>query len=453
MIRDPASFRDPAGRVFYRSGAVYRAINESYAEDYQFLIESGLHQSLSEDRLVVDHVPAESSLDANAHAVIEPTRIPFVSYPYEWSFHQLKDAAKTVLQVQRRAIAFGMTLKDGSAYNIQFLDNRPIWIDTLSFERCDDCRPWIAYRQFCRHFLAPIAMMSLIDLRLGTMSKQYLDGIPLDLASSLLPSKLSKPGLQLHIHMHAKADRQSAASAQPGQAKNVSRAGHLALLESLEGTIDGLKPRNRSTEWGDYENRHRYSPTAWEDKASIVEALLLIAKPDTVWDLGANAGRFSRIAAGLGASVVAWDLDPEAVDQHYLALRERPDSSILPLVVDLTNPSPALGWALEERRSFLQRGPVDAVIALAVIHHLAIGNQVPFDMIADFFARLGRWLIIEFVPREDPQVQRLLRGRTEEFSWYGEEALERALLGRFERVERRPITDSGRVITLWKRQS
>lgn len=452
MIRLPASFRDPAGGIFIHDGEVYRSVNESYAGDFRLLTESGLHDSLVSDQLVVDfqHASADSSIEASA--ILKPTQVPFISYPYEWSFHQLQDAAKTVLAIQRRALDFGMTLKDASAYNVQFYRNRPVWIDTLSFERSDPSAPWIAYRQFCCHFLAPLALMSQIDLRLGTMSRQYLDGLPLDLASALLPSKFTRPGLQLHIHMHAKADRHSGDEYRPAKAKSISKSGQLALLESLEGTIAGLKPKDTSTEWGDYEDQHGYSPAAWDDKASIVHSMLKAAKPATVWDLGANAGRFSGIAADLGASVIAWDVDPAAVDRHYLDLKRQEASSVLPLIVDLTNPSPGLGWALRERDSFLQRGPADAVLALALIHHLAIGNQVPFEMISEFLASLGKWAIIEFIPRDDPRVQRLLRGRNERFTWYGKESFEKAMLLQFEQIERRPIAESNRVIYLFKRR-
>lgn len=452
MIPVSASFRDPAGTVFIHEGVVYRSVNESYAEDFRFVSDSGLHASLVSDKMVVEFEQGPAELSRSAYAVIKPTQIPFISYPYEWSFHQLKDAAKLVLAIQRRALEFGMTLKDASAYNVQFYRNRPVWIDTLSFERMDATAPWIAYRQFCSHFLVPLALMSQIDLRLGTMSRQYLNGIPLDLASAMLPSKFSRPGLQLHIHLHAKADRHSGDEAKPAKVKSISKSGHIALLESLEGTIQGLKPKSTATEWGDYEDQHGYTPAAWADKASIVRSLLEIAKPSTVWDLGANAGRFSRIAAEVGASVVAWDLDPAAVDRHYLELRRQEAESVLPLIVDLTNPSPGLGWALRERESLVQRGPADAVLALALIHHLAIGNQVPFEMIGDFLGALGDWIIIEFVPREDPRVQRLLRGRTEIFAWYGEEVFEKAMHLQFECIERRPIDESNRVIYLYKRR-
>lgn len=450
MIPVPASFRDPAGTVFIHEGVVYRSVNESYAEDFRFLTESGLHASLVSDQLVVDFEHASAGLSGGAYAVIKPTQLPFISYPYEWSFHQLKDAAKLVLAIQKRAAEAGMTLKDASAYNVQFHKGKPVWIDTLSFERSDPSAPWIAYRQFCCHFLAPLALMSQIDLRLGTMSRQYLDGLPLDLTSALLPSKFTRPGLQLHIHMHAKADRHSGDESGPAKAKSISKSGQLALLESLEGTIEGLKPRSSVTEWGDYEDQHGYSPAAWEDKACIVHSMLETAKPSTVWDLGANAGRFSRIAADIGASVIAWDLDPAAVDRHYLDLRKQKVGSVLPLIVDLTNPSPGLGWALRERDSFVQRGPADAVLALALIHHLAIGNQVPFEMIGEFFASVGDWVIVEFIPRDDPRVQRLLRGRTDSFAWYSEDNFETAMHSQFEQVDRRQIVESNRVIYLFK---
>ncbi len=185
-----ASFRDPSGFLFSRNGALYRQINRVYADDYDHLISSGLYDQLVKSGLLIPHreVSEKPVYPELAVKVIQPELVPFISYPYEWSFSQLKDAALATLAIQKRSIKAGMSLKDASAYNIQFINGKPTLIDTLSFEIYKEGKPWDAYRQFCQHFLAPLALMARVDVRLGQLLRVFIDGIPLDLASRLLPA-------------------------------------------------------------------------------------------------------------------------------------------------------------------------------------------------------------------------------------------------------------------------
>ena len=455
----PASFRDPAGFLFTRQGVLYRQVNRSYQADYDLLVTSGLLDELVTRGMLVpsQEVDQAPELPDLAYKILRPEKIWFISYPYEWCFSQLKDAALRTLAIQRRALKKGMSLKDASAYNLQFQDGRLLLIDTLSFEAYQPGQPWVAYRQFCQHFLAPLALMAHCDVRLEQLLRVYIDGIPLDLASRLLPLKTRlNPGLSTHIHLHASFQKKHADSG----ITTASRSGGMSLvalqglIENLRNTIHGLKWRPRGTEWGEYytESSGHYSESAAANKLAILEAFLDQVKPTSLWDLGANTGLYSRIASQRGIPSVAFDIDPAAVEQGYLQVKADKETHLLPLVLDLTNPSPAIGWANRERMDLLARGPVDMLLALALVHHLAIGNNLPLARIAEFFAQATQWLVIEFVPREDPQVQRLLSSRLDIFSGYNQAGFEAAFGEYFELQQSRPVLETHRLMYLMKRR-
>lgn len=424
-----ASFRDPSGFLFSRDGILYRHVNRSYAADYARLMESGLYAKLVKAGLLIPHeemeqVAAES--DA-AFKIIRPERVPFISYPYEWSFGQLKDAALATLSIHKRALKAGMSLKDASAYNIQFVRGKATLIDTLSFEIYKEGQPWVAYRQFCQHFLAPLALMVFCDVRLSQLLRVYIDGVPLDLASKLLPfSTRFNFGLLTHVHIHASAQKRYADQAVKPRTGGMSQQAMIGLIESLEGTIKKLEWKPAGTEWGDYYDSTNYSDAAFEHKKQLVHEWAEQKKPASVWDLGGNTGVFTREASASSAYVVSFDIDPAAVEQNYRYVKSKKEENILPLVLDLTNPSPALGWANREREAFGQRGPADMVLALAVIHHLSISNNVPLSQLAEFFAGVCKWLVVEFVPKSDSQVQKLLASREDIFPNYTREGFEAA---------------------------
>ena len=345
-----------------------------------------------------------------------------------------------------------MTLKDASAYNVLFDGSRPVLIDALSFERRTEDEPWVAYRQFCQHFLAPLALMAQRDVRIGLLLRDFIDGVPLDLAADLLPvSSRVRLGLGTHLHLHARAQRQHAADPDrggSGRPVRLSRARLEALVESLHATVAGLRWEPRGTEWSDYGETTSYSPTAAAAKRQLVQRFLAKTDGQWIWDLGANTGVFSALAAESGRRVVALDADHAASEQHYRSLRRSDSPHILPLVMDLANPSPALGWALEERRSLVERGPADVILALALVHHLAIGNNVPLDRIASLFARLGRRAIVEFVPKQDPMTQHLLAVRPDIFPDYSADGFRAAFSARFRVVEETAIEESQRTLFL-----
>jgi hypothetical protein len=451
--REPGSFRDPSGFMFERGGVLFRQVNMAYRADYDLQVSSGLDRSLIVDGWAIPHreVDEPPSDPVRAYKVIQPERVPFVSYPYEWCFGQLKAAALLTIAVQRRALAHGMALKDASAFNIQFLGGRPIFIDTLSFEAYPEGKPWVAYRQFCRHFLAPLALMSRVDVRLNQLFRPSLEGIPLDLASRLLPwrSRLN-PRLLLHIHLHAGAERAYAQGGPTAKPQPFSRGAMLGLLDNLEAAVGSLSWEPRETEWAEYYDETNYTDAATARKLQIVGELLDQVRPATVWDLGANTGRFSRLAADRGAYTIAFDVDPACVEKNYREVAAREERTLLPLWLDLLNPSPALGWDHGERASLLDRGPADLAMALAVVHHLAISGNVPLERIASFLRRACRTLIIEFVPKSDSQVQRLLASRIDVFDQYNRDNFEAAFVEHFSIDRAEPIVESERTLYLMR---
>lgn len=427
--RVQGSFRDPSGFVFLHEGELYRQVNVSYQTDFDLLMKSGLYRCLVDQGLLIPHeeVDLDTAPAGGAYKIIKPERVSFISYPYEWCFSQLKDAALTTLKLHKLALEHGMVLKDASAFNIQFHHGRPVLVDTLSFESYREGEPWVAYRQFCQHFLVPLALMSYVDVRLSALSRVHIDGFPLDLASRLLPlSTLLRPSLLFHIHMHAKTQKAVAGRAVSSTGARVSRRGMLALTDSLESAVARRSLKEKPSQWSDYYAFHRYSNEAFAHKEDLVSKCIERIGPRTVWDLGANTGIFSRICSRREITTLSFDHDHKAVEANYREAKSIADRFLLPLVIDLTNPSPAIGWAHRERDALIERGPADAVLALALVHHLAISNNVPLADIAEYFRLLSEWLLVEFVPKEDEQAQRLLESRKDIFTDYNQDSFEKA---------------------------
>ncbi len=456
-LRHAASFRDPSGFVYTGAdGRLLRQVHRRYENDYRRLIDSSLYDALVEQQMLIDHQEVELSLRATDDAVLvlEPRRLRWISYPYEWSFSQLRQAALLTLRIQQQAMKVGMTLKDASSYNIQFDGFRPVFVDTLSFESYTAGHPWTAYGQFCRHFLVPLALMSKTDASLNRLLALYLDGIPLDLASKLLPWRTRwNPALAMHVHLHARMVHKhsdSAASSRKPRFGGMSSGGVERIVEHLINTVKKLKWNPAGTEWADYYTANSYSETGFEEKRQLVSAYLDDAAPTSVWDLGGNTGVFSRLASDRGIPTISFDIDPACIEKNYRQCRKEENEFLLPLWLDLGNPSPAIGWAHSERESLLDRGPCDLAMALAIVHHLAISNNTPLPHIAGFLRQACRHLIVEFVPKQDPQVQRLLATRTDVFCDYHQDGFEAAFRQHFDTLRRQSVGADGRVLYLMK---
>ncbi|RPJ63448.1 MAG: SAM-dependent methyltransferase [Dehalococcoidia bacterium] len=450
------SFRDPSGFLFIKDGVLYRQVNSVYRDHYDHLMNSGLYDNLVKLSLLVRHIEASASISISqpAYKVIKPDPIKFISYPYEWCFSQMKDAALAVLEIEKVSLGYDMTLKDCPAYNMQFSKGKALLIDTLSFEIYAENKPWSAYRQFCQHFLAPLALMSYRDICLNQMSRVYLDGIPLDLAAKLLPSKARfNLNLFMHIYMHAASQDKYTDRAPDKKAlsRRISKTSLLGLIDSLEHGVRTLKWRPGEDDWYRYYSDVSSCPDEYQDqKKQLVSDWLDKIKPGSVWDLGANTGKFSRIACEKGIFTLSLDSDPACVEGNYLMDSGPGKELMLPLVIDLTNPSPGIGWDNTERTTLWQRGHAETVLALALVHHLAITNNLPLDRIASFFRKICNSLIIEFVPKNDPNTQKLLSSRADIFPDYTREMFEEQFSKFFKIISSSPIKHSGRILYLMK---
>jgi hypothetical protein len=418
-------------------------------------MNSGLYDALVEQQLLLPHREAKGDsvpMTSGGYKILKPQQLAFISYPYEWSFSQMQDAAIATLRIQQIALEHGMSLKDASAYNIQFVDGQPTFIDTLSFETYVE-RPWVAYKQFCQHFLGPLALMSLVDVRMAKLLRDYIDGLPLDLVARLLPVKARlRPGLLAHIILHA-GSQQKHAKPTPGKkveqkAMTMPRRSLDGLIDSLMSSVKGLKWAIPQTEWADYyAANNNYQDKAMKAKHKLVKDFVSTLKPGMVWDLGGNTGEFSRLFAADGIETVCWDIDPVAVDMNYQLIKKNGEMRLHAAMQDFTNPSPAIGWNGEERMSLFERGPADVCLALALIHHMAIANNVPLVMVARFMRGLSKkGLVIEFVPKEDSQVQLLLSSREDIFADYTKEGFEKAFSQYFKIKESKLIPGSKRTL-------
>lgn len=452
----PSSFRDPSGFVFNRDGVLLRQVNESYRPDFEELLASGLYGQLVDDGLLIPHedAPVDLAVNGRAWRVIRPERIPFITYPYEWCFGQLKDAASITLDLLRRALHHGMVLKDASPFNVQFRGSRPVFIDTLSFTHYREGEPWIAYRAFCRGFLAPLALMVRRHVECGQLLQVYPNGVPLELAGALLGWRTwLDPRLAVHLKLHARFEGRSERNSRNPSTGGMSKRALLGMIDSLAGAVESLKWRLPRTEWADYYADPAMTTAGDVGEKNCVVRRLMEGRPlGMTWDLGANTGLFSRVVEDSASFVASIDGDPAAVEKNYEQCRTGRPGKILPLWIDLTSPTPAIGWANRERDSLLDRGPADTVLALALIHHLAIGNNVPLESVAEFMASCTRkFLLVEFVAKADEKVQRLLRSREDIFVDYDEDGFRRAFGAHFRVVERVALAGGTRILFLMDR--
>ncbi len=455
-----ASFRDPSGQVFRKNNKILRTINSSYKEDWQYAQSSGLLTALLEQKLLVNFKESEENFEEEvfkqAYKVLEVEKLPFISYPYEWSFPQLKDAALLTLKIQKKALECGMVLKDATAYNVQFLNGKPLFIDLLSFEIYKENTPWQAYRQFCMHFLAPLALQSY-DYRLSRLACVWIDGIPLDVAWRMLPTKAAlSGGLQLHLHMHSKAEKKyedGNVAVQNMHKNTLSKSKLIELIDSLIRTVEALPMPKEVGEWAEYYDNTNYTSLSQKQKEEIVIQTAKNASNVLAMDLGANTGKYSTILADYFQCVIAADIDATAVARYYKNLPQ--EKNILPLVLDLANPSPAIGWACNERMAITQRDKAHLITALALTHHLFFTAGIPWYEQAQFFATLlaeNACLLVEFVAKEDSQVQHMLSTRDDIFTDYTIEAFQEKYLLFFEEVSAHKIEDSHRTLFVYRKK-
>jgi hypothetical protein len=348
-------------------------------------------------------------------------------------------------------------MRDASAFNVQYDGEQLRLIDTLSIGQRIKDSPWVAYGQFCSHFLAPLAMAAYCDVRTLSLWRNYIDGFPLDLALKTLPLlRRYKPGILMHLTMHAHAQNTADKKENIGESKSVksikiSDRGLLGLIRSLKRTVERISWKRYSKIWEDYGEIRTYSKEDISGKSKFVDKVLQQINPNMVWDLGANTGEFSIISASHGAFVVSIDSDPACTEHLYKIRKDKGIKNILPLTMDLANPSPGLGWDSAERLSLKDRGPTDLILALALIHHLVLSNCVPLSIIAEWFTNLTNYLLVEFVPPSDPMVKKLLRNRGDEHLPYDFKTFQSSFGKLFDFIDQTSL-QNGRKLFLCKKK-
>lgn len=464
-IRDPASFRDPSGFVFEHGGRILRAVDEGCLATLRELERSGLLTALIDDGLVVNtriveepgRIAGMCNEPDGPAGLLEHDRIEPISYPSEWSPSMLADAGVATLDLQMRLLGRGFSLKDATAYNIQFVYGRPVFIDIPSIERPARLDVWHALGQFSRMFTLPLLLNHDKGHALSAYFLAHLDGSDLeDVRRAFGRVELLRPRLLLDLTlpylMERVANRRACSRSVAVAPGETSPAAQMLNLRRLRAKLPKLACQAASAGgWAGYQQTCSYSGTADEAKAASIRAFLGRHRPARVLDIGCNTGRYAELAAESGAAVVAVDRDVACVDQLYRRVRGR-DMPILPLCVDIANPSPAIGFRNRERPRFLDRVHADCVFALALIHHLHVAANLLLAGIRDLLADVAeRYLVLEFVPRGDVMFERLLRYREDRFDGYTLARCIDVFRERFRLIEQVPVKDSPRTLMFWEK--
>jgi ribosomal protein L11 methylase PrmA len=459
----PGSFRDPSGRVYEVGERIFRTVNPSFAEEYEFVHASGLMRRLAEEDRALSAVTVDPSLlgsaGTSAKYVLECPKLPFVSFPYEWSFPALKAAALLHLDIHLTALDQGVTLSDSSAYNVQFYGTRPVFIDHLSFIRYREGEVWAGHRQYCEQFLIPLLLRALFGITHNAWYRGTQEGI---LASDLKRLLRWRHYLSWNILTHIVLPSMFQGAAKDNQIslnkESLSQVGLpldslRRMLKKLHNWISHLHPLDTGkTIWTDYAKNHSYSTEETEIKKQFVMEFVRNSLPRTLWDLGCNTGDYSVTALEAGAKyVVGFDFDQGALEKAFARAQES-NLFFQPLFMDAANPSPGQGWREQERQSLKARANADALIALAFIHHLAIARNIPFEELVDWVMSFAPQGIIEFIPKQDPMVEKLLALREDIFPDYTKECFLAYVSSRAKIIKTVQTSKSGRFL-IWYSKS
>jgi len=472
------SFRDPSGRLFSLNGRILRGVHKSAVPDISACLASPAARALvAAGRLVRTEILDSTALKklrtdvrlteildgTEWEMVLEHEKISFATFPYEWAPEMLHSAGQLTLELAQRLLIDGLGLKDATPYNILFRGPKPVFIDILSVERRDPNDPtWIPYAQFVRTFLLPLLLNKHFDIPLQQIFTTRRDGVepeevyrlcgPLQKVKSPFLTLVTVPTL-----LGAKSWRAESNIYQKRHENNPEKARFVLehVLNHLRRVLDRLEPkRARPSSWSNYMiSDNSYSGDNFKAKHGFVEATLKEFRPKKVLDVGCNTGHFSAIAANNGSAVVAIDSDPSVVSTVYRnAVEQR--LNILPLTVDLTRSSPAIGWRNRECPAFLSRahGAFDAVFMLAVIHHMLVTERIPLSEIVNLSAELTNdLLVIEFIGSDDPLFRHLARGRDALFSAITRDLFEATCKRRFDIVRRQQLGASSRWLYLMRK--
>jgi ribosomal protein L11 methylase PrmA len=460
LVRSTESFRDRSGEIYVDGGRIYRSVNAAAASSYEILKDWAFFENAQAAGFYIGGEEVDVGLLGSASGdpryLVEHPRLSFISYPYEWSFAQLKAAALLHLDLQIFALDRGVVLSDASAYNVQFIGARPVFIDLLSFRPYREGEYWTGQRQFSEQFLNPLLMRSLLGITHNAWFRGRLEGIPASDLAALIPliRKFSWNVLWhvvLPSHLQRAAGRRAVDTA-PGPLRPLPKNAYRRMLLSLRNFIDRLKPADDApSAWRDYADDNIYAGGEIERKRGIVTEFAGKLRPRNLWDIGCNTGAYAELAIQAGARhVIGLDSDPQSLDRAFQRALDR-SLPLIALHVDAANPSPGQGWNEAERKSLKARADGDALLALAFVHHLAIGRNIPLDWVLQWLVDLAPRGLIEFVPKDDPTVRRMLALREDIFDDYSEAAFATSLgrLARIERVE--AISQSGRKVYWYDR--
>lgn len=435
---ESGSFRDPLNRVYSLASyagegnlRIFRGLRGDALEIFQSLTEENFYRMALESGLIVstsllngDDENAATVMRDGWVGVLEHEPVPFVSYPYEWTFSMLKDGALLQLQLIEQSLENGWTLKDATPYNIQWHGARPVFIDVGSFEPWVAGEPWVGYRQFCSMFLIPLLLRAHLGIDHLPLLRSYIDGIPPTEAAKFFTGvKRFKKGVMSHIVFPAKVENsiakreRDAAPAKERTARAQSTAMVVGLVQSLQRLVRGLSIAMDHTDWSQYDKTHSYLDEELKAKKAFVLKHASARRRSQIWDVGCNTGTFSRLVADHCDQVISVDGDHAAVERLYLAEKKH-KSNILPLVMNLANISPSQGWNGDERKAFDQRGKPELVMCLALIHHTRISANIPNAMFLKWLRSLDSDIIIEFVNRDDDMVVKLLTNKKEKYEDY-----------------------------------
>lgn len=428
-------------------------------ERYLALRRSGLYDDLAAEGWLIASEAAQGHdvpYAPDGGLVLEHPRIPFVSYPYEWPFALLKRAALLQLDVHLRALDADLTLIDASAYNIQFRGPKPVFIDTLSFRPYVEGEIWAGQQQFYDQFLNPLLLMAKAGAAYHAWYRGAQEGIGTeDLARLLGPWHKASLRVLMHVTLPASMQarsRNAARSKAPTKVPRVSKAGLRNILGQLRDWIDGLTPKGGSSDWASYDRQNSYDPAEADEKKTLLREFVQRYRPATVWDMGCNSGVYSEALLEAGSSrIIGFDADHNALASAVDRATTK-GLDFLPLHLDLANPSPDQGWAQVERGGLQRRADADGIVALALEHHLAIGRNVPLPRLTEWLVGLAPRGVIEFVPKSDPMIRRMLALRQDIFPDYSIDAFE-ASLGAVSRIAaRRTISRTGRALFIYERE-
>ena len=453
---NPASFRDPSGFVFEEDGEIRRAVTRAGIGNLKATRATGLIDRLIKDGRLLpeEEIGTELAGHPEVCLVLRHPRLPFVSYPYEWSFSALQAAALLHLDIQIEALEAGVVLSDASAYNVQFLGSRPVFIDHLSFRLYRDRELWAAHHQFCEQFLNPLLLQSLMGIDFQSWYRGRAEGIPGEQVRRMLKvHHLLDWRVVGHVVLPAHMQRRMqnrAANAQPPAGK-LSRRAFFELLRSLRKWISQMRVSGlKSTTWSDYDT---VVPPAESDAiASFVEVFVRATTPHMLWDIGCNAGRYGQVALSAGARcVVGLDNDPGVIDQAFARARHH-DLDLLPLLNDIADPSPSQGWRAAEHSGLLDRGRPSALLAIAVMHHVVAGRNAPLDQMVTLLTDLASDGVVGFVPKTDARARSLFAGRDEVFREYTVRNFLALLGARARIVQQQVIPDTDRMLVWFSRR-